>query len=172
MRRADLVADCARCAALCCVATSFEASAEFAFDKPAGERCRHLTSDHRCAIHASLAGRGFAGCAAYDCYGAGPRVTQAFAGADRSPRERDAAFLALKVVHELLWQLCDAQRLCPGGDGELRADLAYEIAALERAAREPTAPLPEAALDARAQRTRALLRRVGDAIRAGSLAGR
>jgi len=166
MRRADLVPDCGRCAALCCVATSFEASSAFAFSKAAGERCRNLMRDHRCAIHASLAARGFAGCAAYDCYGAGQRVTQAFAAAGRPERERNAAFLALKVVHELLWQLTEAERLCPRWDGELRGDLAYEIAALERAARETAAPLAEASLGARRERARALLRRVGEALRA------
>ena len=34
--RALLHADCARCAALCCVLPPFAASADFAIDKPAG----------------------------------------------------------------------------------------------------------------------------------------
>ena len=72
MRRADLVPDCGRCAALCCIATSFEASEDFAFDKAAGTGCRYLTRDCRCAIHDQLAERGFRGCAAYECFGAGP----------------------------------------------------------------------------------------------------
>ena len=39
---ADLRADCARCSALCCVALPYAASADFAYDKPAGRPCRHL----------------------------------------------------------------------------------------------------------------------------------
>ncbi|HEU4430704.1 MAG TPA: hypothetical protein VFT98_18225 [Myxococcota bacterium] len=164
MRRADLVPDCGRCAALCCVATSFDAGAAFAFDKAAGERCRHLRRDDRCAIHASLAARGFAGCAAYDCYGAGQRVTRAFAATARSERERNAAFLAQRVVHELLWQLTEAQKLCPASHAELRSAIAREIEALDRAAREPLAAPPERVLEERRERARWLLRDVGAAL--------
>src|SRR5215471_13450734 len=103
MRRSDLVPDCGSCAAICCVATSFEASEDFAFDKPAGARCRHLTVECRCAIHDGLVKRGLSGCAVYDCYGAGQRVTRALASAPEA--ERNEAFLMLRVVHELLWLL-------------------------------------------------------------------
>jgi hypothetical protein len=164
MRRADLVADCTRCAALCCVATSFDAGPAFAFGKAAGERCRHLTRDTRCAVHDELAARGMAGCAAYDCHGAGPRVTRAFAVAGRSERDRNEAFLASKVVHELLWQLSEARVLCPPAHTALRRELAREIERLERAAREPLAPPSERALERRRERAAALLRRVGEAL--------
>jgi hypothetical protein len=98
MRRPDLISDCARCAALCCVAPSFDASDDFAIDKPAGIACGYVTRDCRCAIHDELAARGFAGCTLYDCYGAGPRVTRAFSDGDA----RNEAFLLVRVVHELL----------------------------------------------------------------------
>jgi hypothetical protein len=109
--------DCARCAGLCCVALAFDRSALFAFDKPAGTPCSHLTSRHRCRIHATLEERGFAGCAAYDCLGAGQRVTQElFAG--RSWQDEPAlaesmfdAFRALREVHELLLLLHTARSL-------------------------------------------------------------
>ena len=81
MRRPDLVPDCGSCAALCCVATSFEAYEDFAFDKAAGVACRYLMRDCRCAIPDALVERGFRGCAAYDCYGASQRATRAFSGA-------------------------------------------------------------------------------------------
>jgi len=164
MRRADLVPDCGRCAALCCIATSFEVGPAFAFDKAAGERCRHLTRDDRCAIHDSLVARGCAGCAAYDCYGAGQRVTQAFSAARRSRRARNAAFLAQQLVHELLWQLTEAQRLCPASHTALRDELERAIEALDRAAREPLATPPERMLEAQRERVRGLLRRVGAAL--------
>ena len=71
-----LRADCSRCAGLCCVVHAFYSVQGFAFDKPAHSACRYLTLDNRCAIHPKLAFRGFPGCVAFDCYGAGQRVTQ------------------------------------------------------------------------------------------------
>jgi hypothetical protein len=35
-----LTADCSRCAGLCCVATAFTASSDFAIDKPGGRLLR------------------------------------------------------------------------------------------------------------------------------------
>lgn len=162
MRRPDLEADCASCAAICCTATSFAASEDFAFDKPAGVACGHLRRDGRCAIHDELAVRGFSGCAVYDCYGAGPRVTRAFAGVQGAERRRDAAFLALRVVHELLWLLTEAAKLCPASPAELRGQLTAQVEALDAIACAPDAlmELDLAQLDAAA---RTLLRRVGSA---------
>jgi len=70
----EFSADCGRCAALCCIHTTFSRSADFAIDKPAGTPCPHLGSDHRCSIHGQLRSRGFPGCVAFDCYGAGQRI--------------------------------------------------------------------------------------------------
>jgi hypothetical protein len=165
MRRLDLVADCASCAAICCTATSFEASEDFACAKPAGVRCANLTRRGRCAIHGELAARGFAGCAIYDCYGAGPRVTRAFA--ERLPgevdRERDAAFLALRVIHELMWLLDEAARLCPASS-ELARDLAAQLAALEAIADGPAAALATLDVATHEAAARVVLRRVGSAL--------
>ena len=78
----ELRADCTQCFALCCMVPAFAASADFALDKPAGHPCPHLHPDSRCGIHAELRPRGFAGCAAYDCFGAGQRVSQVTVGRD------------------------------------------------------------------------------------------
>jgi hypothetical protein len=72
---AHLKADCSACVALCCVIPPFDAVQGFGFDKPAETPCRHLCADHRCGIHDDLVGRGFAGCVAFDCLGAGQRLT-------------------------------------------------------------------------------------------------
>ncbi|MDF2231043.1 hypothetical protein P2H44_00600 [Albimonas sp. CAU 1670] len=109
--------DCGACAALCCVALAFDRSPLFAFDKPAGEPCRHL-SGHACRIHPRLEAEGFGGCVRYDCLGAGQRVVQqVFAG--RSWREDPAllapmmeAFRALRRARELS-QLLDAAARLP-----------------------------------------------------------
>lgn len=113
----DLRPDCERCVALCCVAPAFSASADFAIDKPAGRPCPNLQPDFRCGIHAMLREGGYPGCAAYDCFGAGQRVTrELFAGADwRTDPDVGAAMFAtfpvVRQLHELLWYLADALAL-------------------------------------------------------------
>jgi len=108
----DLEPDCARCAALCCVALPFDRGAAFAFDKAGGEMCRNLAPPLTCKIHASLAREGMAGCVAFNCHGAGQRVTQELFGGNRTP---DPAmydpFRAMRAVHELLLLLREAARL-------------------------------------------------------------
>lgn len=109
----ELRADCSRCFALCCVALPFDASADFAISKPAGTPCPNLTGDHRCGIHRDLRSRGFAGCAVYDCFGAGQRVSQVtFGGRDwrdapATAREMFAVFPVVRALHELLWYLSE-----------------------------------------------------------------
>lgn len=113
----DLQGDCARCQGLCCVGLAFDRSEWFAFDKAAGEPCRHLLPSNRCRQHARLEAAGHGGCARYDCYGAGQRVTQElFPGVSwrLAPAQRSAlfgAFLRLRDVHELRLLLHQAARL-------------------------------------------------------------
>src|SRR5690349_1269727 len=107
----ELRADCARCAALCCVGPAFAASADFALDKPAGTPCPNLRDDFRCGIHAELATAGFRGCTVYDCFGAGQRVTAATRDGQgrptdwrQTPAVGPAMFAALattRMLHEL-----------------------------------------------------------------------
>lgn len=108
---ATLVADCARCVGLCCVALAFARSADFAFDKAAGDPCVNLEDDFRCGIHPMLRDHGFAGCTVFDCHGAGQKVTITTFGG-RSWREdadlRDrmfAVFPIVRTLHEMLWYL-------------------------------------------------------------------
>jgi hypothetical protein len=117
MTDTSLRADCARCAALCCVAFAFEASNLFAADKAAAEPCAHLTGCGGCAIHSLRAERGYGGCVGYDCQGAGPWVTQALFGG-RTWREDPAllgpmttAFITAERAHGLLLLLEEARRL-------------------------------------------------------------
>ena len=115
--RALLSADCEKCCGLCCVAPAFLASADFAIDKAAGRPCPNLQRDFRCGIHSRLRDLGFPGCVAYDCFGAGQRVTQElFAGAnwrtdpEIAPR-MFAAFFVMRQLHELLRYLTEALAL-------------------------------------------------------------
>jgi Pentapeptide repeats (8 copies) len=115
--RADLRADCGRCFAICCVSPAFARSSDFAIDKPAGVPCPHLADDHRCSIHDRLRPEGFAGCTAYDCFGAGQRLAQeTFGGRDWRTHEdvaepMMAALPILRGLHELLWYVDEALAL-------------------------------------------------------------
>ena len=115
-----LRADCSRCVGLCCAGPAFAASADFAIDKPAGQPCPNLRPDFRCGIHDRLREQGFPGCTAYDCFGAGQRVTAAFGGTDwRDPAVAPRMFSAFAVqrdLHELLWYLTQARELAPAAD--------------------------------------------------------
>jgi uncharacterized protein YjbI with pentapeptide repeats len=129
--RPDLRADCARCFGLCCVVPAFSVSADFAIDKAAGQPCPHLGPGFGCGIHRQLRQRGFPGCAAYDCFGAGQKVAQVtFGGQDwrqapHTARQMFAAFTVMRQLHELLWYLTEALALPAARPlyGELRRAL-------------------------------------------------
>ncbi|WP_242887425.1 pentapeptide repeat-containing protein [Actinomadura litoris] len=111
-RMSGLKADCARCFGLCCVALPFARSADFAVAKDAGEPCHNLLADFRCGVHGKLRELGFPGCTAFDCFGAGQKVSQeTFGGRDwrrGGGREMFAVFPVMRGLHELLWYLTEA----------------------------------------------------------------
>jgi hypothetical protein len=116
MNDAMLRADCSRCAGLCCVAHAFDRSDEFAFDKPCDEACHHLTAAFQCGIHAERSLRGFSGCARYECFGAGQKITEIYEGRTwrDSPAEAPEmfeTFRTLRKVHEQLALLHAAGKL-------------------------------------------------------------
>ncbi|QKW10121.1 pentapeptide repeat-containing protein [Streptomyces sp. NA04227] len=112
-----LVADCANCFGLCCVALPFAASTDFAVDKPAGKPCTHLRTDHSCGIHARLRDSGYTGCTVFDCLGAGQKVSQhTFRGRDwrgdpGSARTMFEVFPVVRQLHELLRYVVEAGQL-------------------------------------------------------------
>jgi uncharacterized protein YjbI with pentapeptide repeats len=136
----DLRADCARCFALCCVALPFARSADFPVDKPAGRACGHLQADFRCGIHDRLRPEGFAGCTAFDCFGAGQRVAQVtFAGRDWRAHPELApamfdAFATMRQLHEMVWYLRAA--LTWTAAEPIRADLRGALDATESLAED------------------------------------
>ncbi len=167
--RHELRADCARCAALCCVAPAFTASADFAISKPAGRPCPHLRADFRCSVHDRLRPAGFSGCAAFDCLGAGQKVTQhTFAGRDwRSEPELAApmfaAFAVMRALHELLWYLNEALAL-PRADS-FRGELGEFVAATERLTLCGPAELVALDVNGHRDRANALLQKVSAHVR-------
>ncbi|MEY9212718.1 pentapeptide repeat-containing protein [Thermobifida halotolerans] len=167
---ADLRADCSRCFGLCCVALPFAASADFAVDKPAGKPCGNLRADFACGVHARLREEGFSGCAVFDCFGAGQRVSQTTFGGRDWRRFPDVArpmfdvFPVMRQLHELLWYLTEAASL--PRVGPVRGDLRRSRDAIERLALGDAATL--AGLDAAALRgdVNALLLRASELARA------
>jgi len=159
-RRDLLSADCARCFGLCCVALSFQRSADFALDKPAGDPCVNLQPDFACGIHERLRPSGFKGCSVFDCFGAGQAVAQtSYQGVSwrdnpGSRQEMFAVFPVMRDLHELLWYLSEAAELhlTPGLSEQVSAayDSTTKLARLapdallrldERAHREPIVTL-------------------------------
>lgn len=98
------------------MALSFDKGPDFAFDKNADEPCRHLNG-HLCSIHDRLKEKGFRGCVAYDCLGAGNRVVQEVFGGrswqddPRLARPMMEAFAGMREVHKRIDLLRAAETL-------------------------------------------------------------
>ena len=175
-----LRADCGNCFGLCCVALSFQASADFAIGKDAGEPCPNLRRDFRCAIHTRLRGNGFKGCTAYDCFGAGQRVAQDTYGgrswqeAPETAGQMYAVFGVMRQLHELLWYLTLALPMAPAGP--LQDELRQAVDETEDLARHDAvglaALLEETGVAAHRDRVNSLLSRVSVLVRTGARRGR
>jgi hypothetical protein len=173
----SLRADCANCAALCCVAPGFSASADFAIDKAPGQPCPHLDPGFRCSIHGELRARGFPGCATYDCFGAGQHITQGtFGGSDwrHAPdvaASMFAAFAVMRPLHELLWYVTEALALVPAGPlrgaaaGPVHGELAAASREIHRLAEGTPAELAQVDVGALREHVTPLLRRASELVR-------
>jgi hypothetical protein len=168
-----LRADCSRCFGLCCVAPAFAASADFAITKPAGTPCPHLLLGFACEIHARLRDEGFAGCAAFDCFGAGQQIAQVtFGGQDwRSAPDiaplMFAVFPVMRHLHELLWYLTEALTFTV--PRELGRELELARATTDRYTGLPAAELVALDLGSHHELVRDLLRQASGHARAGRL---
>jgi hypothetical protein len=168
--RADLVSDCTRCVGLCCVALPFAASADFAEDKPAGVPCRHLDQRDRCVLHERLADVGYRGCAAYECFGAGQRVTRrTFPGrtwrGDGGEPLMLTAFTVVRQLHEILWYLHEA--LGWPSSAPIVEELATALRRTDALAGSTGEALRHLDVAAHRRRVAPLLRRAGTLARAG-----
>lgn len=119
----SLHADCSRCAALCCVGLAFQASEEFAADKPSGVPCPNLVGERSCGIHGRLRSAGYRGCATFDCFGAGQHIVgHTCAGVRWEDGGETAAamfavFDVMRRLKQMLWLLADAAGVV--GEGPL-----------------------------------------------------
>lgn len=143
---ARLAIDCKNCQGLCCAALAFSRCDGFPADKAAGEPCRYLGGDFRCAVHARLGQKGLHGCMAFDCFGAGQRVSGYYPGRDwrSAPALKDALFarfLAVYRLHQMLWLLGETLSLLPAHS--LWEEAAALIAEGDELARQPSPGLGE-----------------------------
>jgi hypothetical protein len=145
------MADCANCVGLCCVALAFARSADFAFDKAAGDPCVNLDDDFLCTIHPHLRERGFKGCTVFDCFGAGQKVSQHTFGGESwlanpgSRADMFAVFPVMRQLHELLWYLDEALRMPAAAP--IRPDLVRASAEVEAITRSPAERILDTDLD-------------------------
>jgi len=97
----------------------------FGFDKPANTPCPNLTRGNRCSIHASLEASGFAGCVAFDCYGAGQRLTRLHGGAgevrtsESAAAELSSAYSIMLTLHRSMAMLFLAAAGLEPGDARV-----------------------------------------------------
>jgi hypothetical protein len=168
-RRADLGADCANCFGLCCVALAFARSADFPFDKPAGDPCVNLDDSDGCRIHGELRQQGFKGCTVFDCFGAGQKVSQVtFAGRSwrddgETRTEMFTVFPIVRRLHELLWYLDRALQLIGTGRGS--AALTVHFTRVQKLSGEQPARLLAADVDHEYDIARPLLLDASAAVR-------
>lgn len=117
---AKLTIDCEKCSGLCCVALHCAKTEGFPADKIAGKPCQNLMPDFRCAIHSKLVQSKMKGCLAYDCFGAGQKVTQDcypsinWQTKSEQANQIFAVFLAVFQLHQMLWYLVEASSLSLG----------------------------------------------------------
>ncbi|WP_020576720.1 pentapeptide repeat-containing protein [Actinopolymorpha alba] len=168
--RADLRADCGRCFALCCVALPFAASADFAINKDVGQPCPNLRADFRCGIHTHLRQSGFAGCAVFDCFGAGQKVSQVtFGGQDwreapHTARQMFGVFAVMRQLHEILWYISEALTLAPART--LHAELRQTRETIERLTHGSVQELMDCDVAAHRSEVNVLLLRASELVRA------
>ncbi len=119
--RYTLRGNCESCFGLCCIALYYSSCDGFPADKEAGIPCINLGSDFRCSVHNDLLKLGLRGCLAFDCFGAGQKVSQiSFAGKDwygfpKTKERMFEVFLVMRQLHEILWYLNEAVALKSSG---------------------------------------------------------
>ena len=116
-KRSSLAIDCKSCAGLCCVSLYCAKLDGFPENKAAGVPCKYLEKDFSCQIHDFLKDRGLKGCMAYDCFGAGQKVTEIFRSRGdwkENPEistEMFRAFHGIFQLHQMKWFLLEALTL-------------------------------------------------------------
>lgn len=101
-RLKKLKGNCSKCFGLCCVALFCSKTDGFPKDKEAGKPCINLQDDFKCKVHEDLNKKGYRGCIAYDCFGAGQIISQAtFKGESWNDENKDKMFQCFLIVRQI-----------------------------------------------------------------------
>ncbi len=134
---------CADCYGYCCTALCFFKTDGFPMDKPAETPCRNLEPDFRCRVHDQLSSKGWKGCRAYDCLGAGQAAARLYRKdwreAPGTASEQFTVFLTLCRLRQIGWHLVEALQLLPAKP--LWAALEAQLAENQRLAGQPAGAL-------------------------------
>lgn len=128
--------NCEKCSGLCCVALYCMKIDGFPANKETGVPCQYLRPDFHCDIHAKLGSKNMRGCLAYDCFGAGQKVTQnLFPKVDwkNNPDHANEIFQVFQIIfqlHQMEWYLLEALSLTD--DAHLKSDIKSFISENER----------------------------------------
>lgn len=159
---------CEHCFGLCCAALYFSKQDGFPADKNAGTPCTHLADDFRCAIHDKLGTFGCKGCMAFECFGAGQRVSQITFGG-KSWREAPElassmfeVFLIMSQLHEICWYLTEALTYEPAAS--CRDEIREALQNTERLTLLPPQALLEFNSSIYHEKISALLRKAGQLV--------
>lgn len=165
----NLRINCQKCFGLCCVALYFSASEGFPTDKDAGKPCINLQPDFRCTVHKDLRSIGLKGCTAYDCFGAGQKVSQVtFNGQDwrqvpELANQMFESFLIVRQLHEMLWYLSEALNL--HSSRELSNNISSMILETEHLTDLTPNSLQELDLTSHRTKVNSLLSQISDIVR-------
>ncbi|MCO7120422.1 pentapeptide repeat-containing protein [Ihubacter massiliensis] len=167
--RAQLHIDCGKCCGLCCTALYFSKSEGFPSNKKAGKPCPNLLSDFRCKIHSQLSQEGLKGCIAYDCFGAGQKVTQMiYSGSawktmppDRAQEMFDV-FIRVYQLHQILWYLIEALSLTAAQ--KHKNELKGLILKIQTTVGNSPADICSCDIEAYRKRVNHVLKEVGDSV--------
>lgn len=120
--KSNLGINCKDCSGLCCVALYFNQSDGFPENKKAGKPCVNLNKDYTCKIYTQLETKQLKGCIAYDCFGAGQKVTQewklkgAWNSNDLIKQDIFRSFEINQLLNQIMWYLLEAYTICDDSD--------------------------------------------------------
>lgn len=117
--KSNLSINCKECSGLCCVALYFSKLDGFPENKKAGKPCINLNnSNYTCEVYAQLESKHLKGCLAYDCFGAGQKVTQESKSKgtwntnNTIKQDIFKTFEINQLLNQILWYLLEAYTIC------------------------------------------------------------
>lgn len=130
--KSNLVINCEKCSGLCCVALYFNKTDGFPENKQAGKACINLKEDYTCKVYEQLESKKLKGCIAYDCFGAGQKVTHEWKSyGEWSSNQCNKfnifnSFEINRLLNQIMWYLIEAYSICDRSNVETINQLIQE----------------------------------------------